>query len=122
MRIQISPRQAINLFGTAEMKRAAQAVVDAPTEGFVELVRIAGLSPQTDMVGGDWRNVDFKDQDLAGFDFTSSDMRGCKFDGALVDKAVFASVLMDNEATESLTRALQDCKRMNDANPNPNDT
>jgi hypothetical protein len=54
--------------------RTMLAVLDAPTNSFVALVRVAGLEPTQDFRGADLRGVDFGTDDLAGFDFSGADL------------------------------------------------
>lgn len=58
------------------------AVLQAHTESFSELVRIAGLDPACDFVGADLRGVDFRTDDLSGFDFASADLTGANLSRA----------------------------------------
>jgi hypothetical protein len=60
-------------------RRALQqivAVLDAPTHGFVALVRTAGLDPARDFRGSVLDGVDFGTDDQSGFDFSGADLSG----------------------------------------------
>src|SRR3954453_14777801 len=52
------------------------AVLDAPTDSFVSLARIAELDPAHDFRGANLRGVDFGTDDLSGFDFSGADLTG----------------------------------------------
>jgi Leucine-rich repeat (LRR) protein len=56
--------------------RRMVAVLDAQTNGFVALVRLAGLDPARDFRGAVLDGVDFGRDDLSGFDFSGADLSG----------------------------------------------
>ncbi|HEY1935893.1 MAG TPA: pentapeptide repeat-containing protein [Acetobacteraceae bacterium] len=56
--------------------RRVVTVLDAPTNGFVALVRVAGLDPACDFRGAVLDGVDFGTDDLGNFDFSGADLRG----------------------------------------------
>jgi len=66
-----------------------QAVAEANTESFPELVRLAGLDPARDLRFQDWSGVDFSGADLRGFDFTGARLHGCNFKSAMITNARF---------------------------------
>lgn len=60
-----------------EQQRRMAAVLDAKTESFDELSRIAGLDPATHLRGADLRGIVFDEGDnLAGFRLRNADLRG----------------------------------------------
>src|SRR5689334_927279 len=67
----------------------ARAVADAPTESFVELIRIARLDPRRDLRFSNWSGISFDGIDLRGFDFTGSRLTGCDFANARIEGARF---------------------------------
>ena len=52
------------------------AVLDAATDSFETLAKLAGLDPARDFRGADLRGVDFGTDDLTVFDFSSADLTG----------------------------------------------
>ena len=69
-------------FTREELARAV-AVLDANDRRFINLVRVAGLDPQCDLVGADLRRVDFGADDYSGFDFAHTDLGGARLERAL---------------------------------------
>jgi hypothetical protein len=57
-----------------EILRKMLAVLDAPDDGFVALVRVAGLDSSRDFRGAILDGVDFGTDDLTGFDFSGADL------------------------------------------------
>jgi formylglycine-generating enzyme required for sulfatase activity len=78
-----------------ELEARKQRVDDAPTDNFVELIRIAGLDPKKHLRFADWSGVDFSGCDLRGFDFTGARLIGCNFKGARIKSARFDQALID---------------------------
>jgi formylglycine-generating enzyme required for sulfatase activity len=68
-------------FRPEDIDRMAE-VLQARTESFAALVRIAGLDPARDLIGADLRRVNFRDDDLTGFDFARADLTGADFSRA----------------------------------------
>jgi formylglycine-generating enzyme required for sulfatase activity len=68
---------------------AERRVVEAPTELFTELVRLAGLQPSTDFRFANLYNAVFDGCDLSGFDFTGACLTGCSFRQAKIAGACF---------------------------------
>ena len=78
-------------------------ILAADTEDFVELVRVAGLSPAEDFRGTLLRGVDFGQCDLQSFDFTGSIFESCSFRGARISGADFAgAAFTDCDPAEAL--------------------
>src|SRR4051812_10777818 len=59
------------------------AVLDAPTDSFVTLVKLVRLDPAHDFRGADLRGVDFGTDDLTGFDFSGADLTGSDLSRAI---------------------------------------
>ena len=76
-------------------------IADAPTNNFVELIRLSGLDPSRHLRFADWSGVDFSACDLRGYDFTGARLYGCKFDGALIDGALFEQAEMNRSDLRS---------------------
>lgn len=73
-----------------------QALLKARNASLRELVSIAGLDPATDLIGGNFRGVDFGTDDIAGFNLSRADLRGADLSRASgVDRAMFADILED---------------------------
>ena len=69
--------------------RRTVAVLDAPTHGFVELVRTAGLDRAQHFRGALLDGVDFGTDDLSGFDFSGTDLTGADLSRATgLDKII----------------------------------
>ena len=67
-----------------------QLVIEADTDDFEELCRIAELDGTKDLRFADLAGVDFGHMDISGFDFTGADMSGCDLRNAKNhDKAIF---------------------------------
>lgn len=64
--------------------RRKRNVIDAPTDNFSELTKIAHLDKLQHFHHADWSGVDFSGCNLRGFDFTAARLLGCKFDGAYI--------------------------------------
>jgi (p)ppGpp synthase/HD superfamily hydrolase len=92
------------------------AVLDAPTNSFVALARIAGLDPARDFHGADLRGVDFGTDDLSGFRFFGADLRSAdlsrtrglkyaRFDGAKTEGVSWPTdwLIPSGEAAEPRT-------------------
>jgi hypothetical protein len=63
------------LFSDASLS-AIEAVADARTAAFSEMVMIAGLDHASNLRHSDLRNVDLSNSNLQGFDFTGADLTG----------------------------------------------
>jgi len=72
--------------------QAITRILEADTQKFTELVKIAGLDPSRDFRYSNLAGVDFSGADLSGFDFTGASIEGATFDGALISKAIFTDV------------------------------
>jgi len=87
-------------FSPDELKHIV-AVLDAKTQSFVELSKLAGLDPVTDFRGADLRFVNFGDDDLSEFDFRNADLRGADLSGA----RGLSNLKIDNSTkTDNFTR------------------
>jgi uncharacterized protein YjbI with pentapeptide repeats len=62
--------------------RRVLAVLDEKDRTFRNLVRVAQLRPDRDLVGADLRRVEFGGEDFSGFDFAGTDLRGANLAGA----------------------------------------
>lgn len=81
---------------TDEDRRVLAALEDAKTMPLSTLVRIAGLNPATDLMGGDFRGVSFDGDDLDGYNLSRADLTGADLRGARnVDRAMFAGALTE---------------------------
>jgi formylglycine-generating enzyme required for sulfatase activity len=73
--------------GKEDWAARARAVIGAQSNNFMELLKISGLDPKTDLRFADWSGVDFSGCDLRGFDFTGARLHGCNFGGAFIEGA-----------------------------------
>ena len=80
---------------------AIDRVLDASTNNFVELVKIAELDPGVDFQFRDLTGMDLSSQDLAGFNFSGSRMTGCSFFGARIKAAKFTGALYEPGALQA---------------------
>jgi len=81
---------------TETERRIVEALRAKKGAGIAELVRIAGLNPATDLVGGNFRGVRFDGDDLDGYNLSFSDLTGADLRGARnVDRAMFAGALTE---------------------------
>lgn len=62
--------------------RAAKALLDEPTDRFVDLVEAAGLNRARAFRHGDLRECDLQGEDLRGFDFSGADLSRANLTGA----------------------------------------
>lgn len=67
-------------------------VLNAQTENFVQLVKIAELDPKKDFRFSNLSDVDFSGCNLAGFDFTGASLLGARFTGSRICGGVFRDV------------------------------
>jgi hypothetical protein len=65
-------------FSSGEIRRILR-IVDAKTDSFAALTKLAGLDPSRAFRGADLRGLNFGTDDLTGFDFTRADLRGADF-------------------------------------------
>lgn len=70
---------------------AIEAVVQAPSNNFLELVALAGLDRQRDFRFANLEDVDFAGMDLHGFDFSGANLRNAKFHGSKIAEATFSN-------------------------------
>ncbi|SDU42552.1 DUF4147 domain-containing protein [Stappia sp. ES.058] len=76
----------------ASVSERIQAVEQAETENFLELVKIAKLDPSKSFQYANLRGVDFSNCDLGGFNFTGSALSGANFSGCKISDALFDNV------------------------------
>ncbi len=77
------------------LSEKGQAVADAETEVFSELVKLAGLDPAQALRFANFSGVDFAGSNLQGFDFTGARLIGCNFHGASIAGARFDQAEID---------------------------
>jgi hypothetical protein len=70
-------------------RAAMHRVLNAETDNFVELARIADLDPARDFTHLDLSQADLRNCDLTGFDFRGCIVPGAKFRGAKIAGAIF---------------------------------
>jgi hypothetical protein len=100
-----------------EIRNAITRVLNAETDNFVELTKLAGLDPERDFQHANISGVDFSGLDLSGFNFTGARMIGCKFDGASTNNTTFSDGSAD--ALEvNLSSALSKDKLLDKQNKN----
>ena len=90
--------------GGKEISEAIGRVLEAESEDFVYLVKIAGLDPSSAFQFADLSNLDFSGLDLSGFNFTSARLDNCSFGGAKISDAIFPKYL----ETEAILRSAAD--------------
>lgn len=83
---------------TKKQRSILLELADSQNSTFVDLVKIAGLDPETAFRSADLRGVDFIGCDLKGFDFTEADLSGASFRGAsargiILDRAILKGVV-----------------------------
>lgn len=81
------------IFVTEETKAQMKALIEAETDNFFDLCRMAGIDPKTEL-----RNTD-----LEGVDFTGCDLRGCDLSGSNLRNATGSQAIWDS--TTNLTGA-----------------
>lgn len=62
--------------GRRKFFEMAEKVESSKVSGFSELVRIAGLDPETDFQNSNLKGVDFSNSDLSSFNFRGADLSG----------------------------------------------
>jgi uncharacterized protein YjbI with pentapeptide repeats len=62
-----------------EQSNTLDEIMNAETADTVELLKIAGLDPATDLVYSDFEDVDWLDHDLAGYNFDGAKLSGGNF-------------------------------------------
>jgi formylglycine-generating enzyme required for sulfatase activity len=95
----------MNALSQVDMEERERLVDVAPTDNFVDLIRIAGLDPEKHLRFADWSGVDFSGCDLRGldlgdgklrrFDFTGARLICCNFKDARIEGARFDQALID---------------------------
>ena len=65
-----------------ESQHSIYQILEAKTNDFVELAKIAGLDIATDFAGADLRGVDLRGVDLSGADLSGADLSGADLRGA----------------------------------------
>jgi hypothetical protein len=78
----------------ASLSGQLQAIAEAETDDFLELVKLARLDPKRDFIGADLRGMNLRNLDLREFDFRGANFRGATIDGTrfglgLTEHAVF---------------------------------
>lgn len=75
---------------TKDLNERIQDIIDAPTEDFAELLKIAGLDPKKALRFADWSGADFGNADVAGWDFTGAKLNEANLSRVInIDKAFF---------------------------------
>jgi uncharacterized protein YjbI with pentapeptide repeats len=64
-----------------EPQHSIQQILEAETNDFVELARIAGLDIATDFAGADLSGVDLSGADLSGADLSSANLSDANLSG-----------------------------------------
>ncbi len=77
------------------------SIVNADTDDFLELVKIAELDPSKDFRFANLSGVNFSDLDLTGFDFTGTCIEGCRFRDAKISDAVFTNAFGEKSRLET---------------------
>ncbi len=100
--------------------RAVQ-VLEAPTEVFSDLARIAGLDPATAFVGADLQRIDLGGSDLGGFDFSGADLTDARWEGATgLDTLVTDdATTMSDEFRAAIQAAREAAEEQKSARPSP---
>ena len=88
----------------ANISDRIEALEQAQTDNFLQLVAIAELDPEKSFQYANLRGVDFSSCDLKGFKFTGSALYGANFSGCRISGALF-----DNEQLQ-----LPELKRADD--------
>lgn len=69
--------------------KAIDRVLEAETDDFVQLLRVAGLDTAKALQYADLRGIDFSGATLAGLNFTGARIEGCDFRSAKLAGAIF---------------------------------
>lgn len=80
--------------GSAKIADRVSAVLEAKTNSFVALVRIAGLDPKVSFRFCNLSGVDFSSEDIRSYNFEGASLHQCKFDNALVAGANFTHAIV----------------------------
>ena len=67
----------------------ARRVIEAKSENFIELIKVAQLDPGRDLRFSNWSGISFRGLDLRNFDLTGSRLVNCDFAGARIRGARF---------------------------------
>ncbi|NJL02290.1 MAG: pentapeptide repeat-containing protein [Spirulinaceae cyanobacterium SM2_1_0] len=71
----------------SQLKNHLAAVISQPTADLLTLAIAAGLTPATDLAGGNLRGADLRGLDLSGFDLSRTNLRGTDFSDADLSEA-----------------------------------
>lgn len=63
-------------------------VINAKTQNFTDLVKIANLRPDLDFRYANLTGINLSNLDLSGYDFTGADLSGCRFKNARLKGAI----------------------------------
>lgn len=74
---------------SSRLSDVIRQILNAESESFLDLVKVANLDPAKDFRGAMLRGVDFADCDLTGFDFSHAQLVECGFRGAVLGNARF---------------------------------
>ena len=81
---------------TPKQRDIALAILEHPSDSFVELSQLAGLDPASAFREANLRRVDFGTDDLSGFDFSGADLSLADFSRARgLDCALFDGAITD---------------------------
>jgi formylglycine-generating enzyme required for sulfatase activity len=81
-----------------------QAVVEAPTEDFLALLKFGGVDPRKDLRYHDWSDISFAGADLRNMDFTGARLLNCDFTDALIAGARFERATIDRVGLDNSPR------------------
>ncbi len=79
-----------------ELEAQVQQILDAETNNFFELAKIAGINPLTDLKGADLRNSDLRKANLRGADLSYANLAGACLEQADLSRANLQGVNLSN--------------------------
>jgi formylglycine-generating enzyme required for sulfatase activity len=81
---------------STRQRAIAEALFASEETSLAQLAKTAGLNPALDLMGADFRGVDFTGDDRARYNFSGADLRGADLSAARnVGRAMFAGALTD---------------------------
>ncbi len=84
-----------------ELSELISKIFSKQTDNIIELLKLAGLNPKTDLRGMDLSQTDFSGQDLSHYrfdevDFSSANLEGANLEGAILTRANLNNAILRN--------------------------
>lgn len=82
---------------TEEDQQLIKSILDAPEDrDFVDLLKMTGMDPATDLRYSDASGANWGALDLDGYDLTGANLTGCDFSGCKVEGLIYTGAKIDD--------------------------